>query len=207
MKGIFGLLFGCMVLLPQSLCPTVDKKDFIVPAPVEVSQETQVKIKNKSPEELIKEAKTAYEWFVVCKLEGDWDMPGVEINGKTYPGIWIDGGIYRKVKDERYNTREKLDKYLRTLFSGEIVEQLWGEDCGGYKEVDGFLYTNDGARGEDPSIAKEEYSTKEFSDDKAVYRVLVTHAQDGEVFDTREHEFVMEKINGNWVFTTFPFYW
>lgn len=193
----FDLVCICLLLMLLSSCSTVEEKNPFVSSSVEISSDEGINyIKSKSPEELIGRAKTAYGWFAMVPLEVEYDLQKE-----------IDGVIYYKVADDRYDTREKLDEYLHTIFSNDIIKGMWGE-YPIYKELDGFLYCTDGGRGQDIFIEDERYDAEEISDDKVVYTVTVTYSpESGEDENPREYEFVMEKIDNNWVFTSFPFYW
>lgn len=149
----------------------------------------------QSPKELIESAMQVYGWFEMVPLK-------VNYEDKKQ----VDGMDLYKVEDERYNTHEKLDNYLRTIFSSDIVDKLWDKNI--YKDIDGYLYCADGGRGANNFIEDVKYDVSQKSDKKIVYNATVTYSQDsGETENPKVFEFVREKVNDNWVFTSFPYFW
>lgn len=154
-----------------------------------------LEMQEQSPKELIESAMKIYSWFVQVPLEVDY-------NNKIQDGEkeWF------KVKDEKYNTHKKLDNYLRTIFSSDIVDKLWNYNV--YKEINGYLYCLDGGRGANIFIEGVKYDTTSVCENKIVYSVTVTFSKDsGEKENPKVFEFVREKIDESWVFTSFPYFW
>lgn len=143
-----------------------------------------------SVEDTMLTALEAYSWFVLAPLDIDPEFPDES------------GTLYR-VLDERYNTKEALESYLKTIFSDEIVADLMG--MGVYTEIDGFLYTTEDGREMDPNIAENEFVLESEDDQTQVYKVYVFYYEDTE--EMEELTYVRKKFGDTWKFTEFPFFW
>lgn len=148
----------------------------------------------ETPQELCSAAMEVYSWFAMAPLDADPSLP--DSTGARY-----------RVYDDRLNTYEKLSSVVHEYFSDEISNMLLGS--GVYAEEDGYLYTVlDTARPIDPSIVSTEYYLANETDSEREYNAAVFYADDtGEVASLEEYTLVMEKEDGDWVFTDFWFFW
>ena len=145
----------------------------------------------------------AYSWFDAESLayqetESNDDVESVEDNGK----------VFYKINVTNLETYEDLQKYLRALFSEDIVQRLLNPDhekTALYKDINGQLFGTIYARVTDSSKGKQEYDIIKESETKFIFKVIV-HLRGNDMKETGEvetHEFNYEYINGKWVFTNF----
>ena len=161
-----------------------------------INLETSNAIIEESPEKVITEAMKVYAWFEVAPLEADRSVPIQEANGVTY----------YKVRDGRYDTYNELYAYLRSIFSQEISDRLINN--GVYHNIEGHLYHSNGGRGADATIQNVSYSLQSSTDRKQQYVVTVSYTQDQNVKNkVKKLTFIRENLDGQWIFTQFPFFW
>lgn len=133
-----------------------------------------------------------YGWFESQPLDVDPEKPSPD--GKKY-----------QVLDERLNTMRALEAEVKTYFSDAIAKKLLGS--GVYEEIDGYLYTGAQDRAIDQSIGETELTVEDRTDDRITYTLTVSHVDaDGNVTSTDSLKYVLEKIDGDWKFTEFPYY-
>ncbi len=194
MKKVLSIFLAASLIMPLCAC-SKSNTEKSPQASIEVADETATTSPEQSPQELIESAMQVYGWFEMVPLKVNYE------DKKQVDGI----DLY-KIEDERYNTHEKLDSYLKTIFSSDIVDKLWAENI--YKDIDGYLYCADGGRGGNIFIEDVKYDVSQKSDKKIVYNATVTYSKDsGEPENPKIFEFVREKVNDNWVFTSFPYFW
>ena len=145
-------------------------------------------------EDVLMGAMEVYAWFVLQTLDTDRSLPDST-------------GEYFRVLDERFNTPESMRDMLDFYFSDEISQSLM--DMGVYIEEDGYLYTNDNDnRAIDERITETEMTVASQSDERVEYLVTVNYSEPVEDGLTKESfTYVRELIDGEWRFTTFPFFW
>lgn len=142
----------------------------------------------------------AYSWFDhMC-------MP--TSSSEVSDPIEADGMVYYEVKHDTIKTYADLETYLRSLFAGDIVERLL--DRGLYRDFDGVLYTVPFARGH--HLFKGGYSLnfERVSEEKVIciVEVELLDADDLETvkgFET--HEYHLELVDGDWIFTNFDLFY
>lgn len=147
---------------------------------------------NDAVTDMYQKAAEAYSWFDMTSLPSD-------SNQKKE----MDGAIYYRVTDERFSTMAKLEEYLKSLFSDEIVSRLLSSV--NYKEIDGALYTLNGARGADITKGEERYKILR-EENRVVVQVEVDvfgNIETGDISGTETYEFPIEQRDGRWVFTEF----
>lgn len=142
----------------------------------------------------------AYGWFNFGGLSCDYEDTRSADNGWTY---------YR-VTDQRFPDYRSFLDYLGSIFSQEIVEELMADRV--FADFDGQLYCLDGTRGADIFISQVDYSTKSAEENKIVYLASVTYIKDPsqdppETDYVKDYEFVRERMDGEWVFTAFPYFY
>ena len=143
---------------------------------------------------MVLDAMEIYAWFVMSPLQVDPNAPLLE------------GGL-RPVLDEELGNAETMNALLARTFSEEIISSLWDWDA--YQVIDGWLY---GVEREDSLLTRpmdemiSDIAVEITSDeaDRRVYTATVCYLNADEPVDL---EFVSERINGQWVFTEFPFFW
>ncbi|MDO4740196.1 MAG: hypothetical protein Q4A66_05970 [Eubacteriales bacterium] len=148
----------------------------------------------RTPEEICTAAMEVYSWFALAPLDVDLAQPDST-------------GLRFRVFDERLNRPELLEAVVREYFCEEIVQMLMGS--GVYAEEDGYLYTvPDTARAIDETIVSTEYYLAEETEDTRTYHAAVFYADEtGEIASLEEYTFLMKKIDGEWLFTSFWFFW
>jgi len=148
---------------------------------------------SETPEELIVSAMEVYSWFTISPLDVDPELMGGS------------GGVWR-VADEALCHVDVMMRLMDFIFSPEIVDYLM--NYGPYTVIDGMLYGAAGGRSVDPRISNVEYEESTADDEKIVYTVTVHYLDEaGKEMEPDVLEFVREKIEGQWVFTVFPFFW
>lgn len=136
---------------------------------------------------LFKKAEEASYWFRVCSLEeGGYDPES---------GLSIVG---------RFKTLEEMKDYLKVLFSEELIDEFISNSR--YEDVDGVLMVMAGARGTNIFMRDSIYEVVRLSDKKI--KLIETVDVLDETLENHDHyesfDFLLEKINGSWVFTVFP---
>lgn len=149
-----------------------------------------------------------YGWFDLCTMDLDY-------NDKVTEG---DREFYR-VMDTEINTYEKLRTLVYELFSIEIGDALLKESEKNqhYKDINGVLYAQDGARGAD--ITKGDYTyTVEIENARSVVCHVEVENIDFNYNDPDNYRVVtgMTKLdfhyayqpqNDRWVFTDFKLFY
>lgn len=143
-------------------------------------------------------AEAAWGWF---------DLQPLPDNGET---VRIDGADYRQVDVPGIQKLEDLRTYLRSLFSGELTEQLLA--AGGsrplYREIDGSLYVC--APGRSRNSGKGNMQIQINRIDETSYTVDVTMdllGAGGETVGVECWSFPYAYVDGRWVFTDFRLVW
>lgn len=148
--------------------------------------------------EAYRAAREAYNWFDLCALEGHQDEKK-ELNGM----------IYARVADERFPNMDSLRSYLKALFSDEVVDGLLPIGGQQYVEIDGQLYTNEGARGTDITKGAVTLSViwpQEGEGMSCTVRAEVELLDEetlSTVVGSEVYEFPYQKVGDKWVFTHF----
>ena len=176
-------LLGAALSLLIFLAPcALAEPNFFIPQPEE-----------ETPEEVVTAAMEVYSWFAMQPLDIDPYQPDSD-------------GLRFRVLDERLNTLEGLYTAVRAVFSEEITQELLSS--GVYYEEDGYLYAAEDGRAMDPTIAYVEYVATPEGDDKVLYTAAVFYSEEeGVITSINEYTSVREKIDGEWVFTDFWFFW
>jgi len=148
----------------------------------------------ETPEQICTAAMEVYSWFALAPLDVDPSLPDST-------------GVRYRVFDERLQTPEKLEEVVSEYFSEEITQMLMGS--GVYAQEDGFLYTvPEPARPIDQTILSTEYYLAEETDESRTYHAAVFYAdEEGNVTSLEEYTLMQEKIDGQWRFTSFWFFW
>lgn len=192
MKRLLNLFILSALIILLSSCGKFSSQENLSLNVLPQSSET---IDFETTEQLFVNAMKVYGWFEMVPLQVNYD------DKKQ-----MDGKDWFKIKDENYDTHEKLDSYLKTIFASEIVDKLWAK--GIYKEIDGYLYSFDSGRGRNIFIKDVKYDVKDITENKITYVATITYYQEsGESENPKILEFIREKINDNWLFTQFPFFW
>ena len=143
-------------------------------------------------EDRFESALQVYGWFEAQPLDVDSEKPSPD-------------GAKFQVLDERLNTMRALEAEVHTYFSDKIAEKLLGS--GVYEEIDGYLYTGVQDRELSGDIGETELTVADRADDKITYNLAVNHVDEGgNVTSTEDLTYVLEKIDGAWKFTEFPYY-
>ncbi len=150
-------------------------------------------------EEQMEPAMEAYAWCMVYSLPCD---PGDTIS--------LDGRPAYRVNDPRFPDYDSLHRYLSEIFSPEMVDNTLLSG-GNYVNVDGALYSYDGARGTDVFVGGATYAMGEETDTRreiiaSVEYLVDPAAETPEVERVETYTFVQEKIDGKWLFTQFPYF-
>lgn len=148
-----------------------------------------------------KRAVEAYGWFYLTTMptvcNSDEDIREYE------------GWQYYRVEHETIKTLADLENYLRSLFSDNIVTKLLSEGEGKrYRDFDGILYAMPADRGTDINKGEETYEVIKESERKFILRVTVELLGEWQgdkrpVIGYETHDFIYEKINDRWVFSSF----
>lgn len=151
-------------------------------------------------EELIEPAMEAYTWCMVYSLPCD-----------PNDAVSLDGWPAYRVTDPRFPDYDSLYRYLTGIFSQEMVDNTLLSG-GNYVNVDGALYSHDGARGSNIFVGGVTYAMGEETDTRreiiaSVEYLVDPAAETPEVEKVEEYTFVQEKIDGKWLFTQFPYFY
>lgn len=126
--------------------------------------------------------------------------------------VEVDGMMYQKVDYPGITTMAEFEAYLKTLFTDDVVAQLFANDAANtypmYRDIDGALYALPGARGADIFKGDESYEVIVKGGDEIDFRVSVEVYDDPEtmnVVDTEVFDFmyVDKAQNGEWRFANF----
>lgn len=158
--------------------------------------------RTKPAEEAYRKAAEAFGWFYMDS--------GVLLGGANETKE-VDGRTYSRVVHDGFKTLSDLRNYLKNLFSDGIVDRLLkdGGDAIPFRDIGGALYCIDAARGSDLFRGKEIHDVIPQSGDQDIFRVTVEvlsepDEQGGQkVTGYETHDFVYEKTEGKWVFSTF----
>jgi hypothetical protein len=138
----------------------------------------------------------AYGWFDMTTMPLDYSV------SKDYNNM-----TYYKVDHEFIKNYDDLARYLRSLFSETIVNQLLDQSelNNRYIDIDGQLYAIPADRGADITKGDETHQVIFESDNKIIYRVEVDVIDPGtgNVVNKEVHDFYYELMNVDWVFTNF----
>ncbi len=143
------------------------------------------------------ESKELYNLFYLSAAEGDGN-DAIESDS---------GEIFYRVSDENICTKEKLNTLLCSHFDADTVTEMWAD--GPYMESNGYLYSNESARGTDITLVDETLAVSRPSKKKIVLTAAVRYDSDldGSIDSTEEYEFILQNTDDKWVFTDYPCYW
>ncbi len=176
----------------QTTEPTMTER--VIPVP----SQTQVRT-------AFEKAMEVYGWFDLCSLECD-SADRVERGGHTY---------YRVLSDET-PTYDALRMLVYDLFETATADRLLQEDgeAPPYIDVDGALYTLDGARGSD--MTKGEYTLTVEQESRTCFlckvRVETLAFNDGykdyrRVTGYEDYTYHYQLVGSRWVFTDFDLFY
>ena len=142
-------------------------------------------------------AMEVYSWFVISPLDVDEEL------------LSPDGSMCLVLDDSLHHT-QIVQRYLDYYFCSEISQSLWA--WGNYADIDGLLYGYPYeqcgfARPIDPNISEVDYELTSETDEEKIYTVTVHYLSSGDSDRSEALTFVRENIDGQWVFTQFPFFW
>lgn len=147
---------------------------------------------------LIREHIRIYQYLTINSLPNTWDEGKVDIYGSDGQRSMT----YYPVTDERYDTWEEWENYIRAVCTSEHAEywlKYGDSDFASVISVNGRTYTVDGARGEDRANDRFEVFTQD-GDGVSEYTVVVKVPRVGEgdegLFDTDIYTF--EKTADGW---------
>lgn len=151
-------------------------------------------------EELIEPALEVYSWFAL----GSMPLSG-ETKTATNPTTGTEEQ-FQRVDNPHFGCYQEMEDYLKTFFSDEIVGNLL-EEYPFCQDIDGQLYMIPVGRGSNLSIKDVTFSTEEVSESQARLSACVSFDPDlSEEESPKNYEFICQKVDGKWVFTTFPYY-
>lgn len=145
--------------------------------------------------DIYEKALEAYSWFDLST------MPIDSSDSKE-----TDGMVYYKVDHGTIKTYADLEAHLRSLFAEDIVDSLLDQAGDLYREFDGVLYAIPADRGADITKGEHTLSFDRVSDDKVKYIIVVELLDEDDLKTVKgheTHEFNLELIEGEWLFTNF----
>jgi hypothetical protein len=195
MQKVFSFMLALLMLLVLASCGVDDDTKG------DEQQEAQpdVELEIGKIVDIYEKALEAYSWFDLTTMPID-----------SYDSKEADGMVYHKVNHDTIKTYADLEVYLRSLFADNIVDGLLDQAGVRYREFDGVLYAIPADRGAD--ITKGEYilSFDRVSDlkVKCIIEVELLDENDLEtVIGHETHEYNLELIDGEWVFTNFDLFY
>lgn len=111
---------------------------------------------------------------------------------------------FRLVNSPYFSNYEQLEQYLRGFFSEEIVQRLL-EQYPVFRDIDGKLYIRAAAENYEAFLKEVTFSVEEATESSIRLSAEVPDEKNPE--KTQRYEFVCQKIDGKWVFTTFAYDW
>ncbi len=108
----------------------------------------------------------------------------------SYEMVEVDGHEYYQVTDQRYNTWEEWEAYIRYCFTDELAEEYLNDDL--FLNVDGYLYCSTGGIGY-PYTDDYTYELLTNGDGVATVRVSIPSAWDDEEPDERILTLVLDE--------------
>lgn len=189
MKKILVGIISVLCVLALVACGETPAENPGTDTPVETPAElpTEAEIL-----EAYKGAQEAYFYANVKSLDVDYE------NTAEYNGM----PVYKIVD---YANLEELRAYFGTYFCDKIADEY--TNSGIYIEIDGALYSGDGARGTDITKGNETQSVEKVSDTKFNVNVSVEILDPDNNFavsGSEDYVFPYELVDGHWVFTDFP---
>lgn len=144
---------------------------------------------------LIENASNVYGWFELFPLKLNHDYVVVYNNQNWY-----------KVANEKYDTFYKLDDYLCTIFSRDIVNKLWTTKK--YRVFNNNLYSLSSGRKKNSFIKNIKYKSRGRTKKRILYQATVTYTSQAKIKNNKQKfDFTYEKINGRWIFTEFSYFY
>lgn len=138
---------------------------------------------------------TAYEWF---------DLNPLPCGG---PVVKEGGASYQRVQYAGFDTLDDLKTYLGSLFSQEVIDNLFPENTAAprYRDIDGELYVRPGGREADPKKSSASAAVEQQADGSYRINVTVDLLDEDQlaVIGVECYAFPYQNINGRWVFTDF----
>ncbi|MGI6174316.1 MAG: hypothetical protein ACOYI8_10535 [Christensenellales bacterium] len=113
------------------------------------------------------------------------------------PAITDDSGKYFLVLDERFQTYDGMREQVSAYFGDELTDALLQN--GTYQELDGLMYTDRVPEEKLSSVLETEYTIAESTPAMILYDMSFYYED-----RTETATFVLEKIDGEWRFTSFP---
>lgn len=143
----------------------------------------------------------AYGWFNGMPLSYNTEQSYSDSQGTYYPVT------------ERFSTYSELSSYIYTVFSPEISFHLLSN--GAYKDIDGRLCVSPSrstTTHDDASsvINKEVFTITTQTADRIEYVSSVTYVSKTDFDDVKgvyDFHFICENLNGQFLFTTFEYYY
>ncbi|QUH26602.1 DL-endopeptidase inhibitor IseA family protein [Serpentinicella alkaliphila] len=137
----------------------------------------------------------AFTWFDLTTLPAD--SSSKEINGR----------IYNRVNHDIIKTYADLEKYLSSLFTKDIVQEMLSNKSTCYIDIEGELYTMLADRGTDIYKGEAILEVKQINDKEYICTVEVELlGNDFSVTGYETHYYSYELKDGQWLFTNFYLY-
>lgn len=149
---------------------------------------------NQSASELVGPALEIYSWFA------QGSMPLADQTRVLIDPATGEEETFRLVDSPYFSSYAQLESYLRNFFSEEITQRLL-EQYPIFKEVDEELYMRVTDENCTTLLKDIAFSVEETTESSVRLSAAVSDDEDSEKI--RRYEFVCEKIDGKWVFTTF----
>lgn len=163
--------------------------------------ENQAESAGVQAEEMLDPALETYGWFYGAPMD-------------CGEAVTIDGVECCAVTDSRFQTEKQLSSYVRSVFSDSIADKLLENSP--YFEQSGVLWyrvppaiKRASFSSEDVQVSKSFTTVTYQSDDRFEYTVTVSYSpvdHPQETVETRDYNFICEKIGENWVFTQFEYF-
>ena len=218
MKKYFAVFFAAILVLSLTGC-SLNRSSSSVPEvslpPASLSVVGQESSKASSSETeseglgdpavtsaktLIESAMEVYSWLALGA------MPLSEDSTTSLNPMTGTQETFQLVNSEHFSNYEEFKSYLENFFSGEIV-QKYLEEYQICKDIDGKLWMVPAGRGANIMITDVAFETVEVTEDKAHLTATVYYDEDAqESNNPKVCDFILEKIDGRWIFTQFPYY-
>lgn len=153
---------------------------------------------NQSAEELIGPVLEIYSWFALGSMPLA-EQTRVEVNPETG-----EEETFQLVDSPYFSSYAQMKDYLSNFFSEEITSQLL-EQYPVCKDIDGALYMLVPQEIYVVSLTDITFSVEESTDSSVRLSATVSGSED--LAKNQRYEFVCQKVDGKWIFTTFAYDW
>ncbi|MCL1934915.1 MAG: IseA DL-endopeptidase inhibitor family protein [Defluviitaleaceae bacterium] len=161
-------------------------------------------INNLNNDVLLSDTEIKTKYAVASEVFSWFDSETMDV----YEDIFVeeDNKIYWLVNHYHINSLEDLQTYLSSIFTNNVIDEIFSDQYFLYREIDGKLYVLGASRPHDITVGKEFHEIIRINDYEIIYRVYVEIMNGNnfeKVVDTIYHDFILLYEDGLWLFDNF----